>query len=149
MEYIVGTVMIVLLLFFLGMEWTQIVLLFFFAVGVAFGLLFLFFVFCAVVALASKPVSAEFSEIKRNNRGFVSPHYIAEGREYPNLFPCEVVLRDKLYIKGRTVRVRVNKALGVVLDKNAVYSIVFGLLASLVLAAVILGMLMPILEWIA
>lgn len=140
MEYIIGMLLICLLLFLLGMEWTHILILVLLVVGIGFAFLFFFFAFCLVLVVNSTRVEAVFTEIKLNSRGFISAHYLTEGKEYPNLFPCEVVMRSRLYVKDKPVRIRLNRKMGVVLDKNAVSSIYFGLAASLLTAIMIIGL---------
>ena len=53
------------------------------------------------------------------------------GREYPNLFPGDFVMRYKFYHKDMPVKVRLMRKAGVVFDKNAAGTILIGLAVSL------------------
>ena len=85
---------------------------------------------CAVVVL----VGASF--VKMNDEGrYPCAVYKVGNTEFKNLFPCEMVMRDKLYVPDREVKIRKCRILKAVLDKNAVITIIFGSIVFIPLSA--------------
>lgn len=118
------------------------------AAGIAVGLILLLmivlFLFFFTRLITSHKAEAEFTriDIKPNGR-FKVAFYNINGEEYPNVFPEEGFLEDKLYKKERKYRVFLNKK-GYVFDRFAVATCIIGfsisllILSAAVTAAVIL-----------
>lgn len=109
------------------------------AAGIAVGLILItmiiLFLFFFIKLIFSRKAEAEFSriDIKPNGR-FKVAFYIVEGKEYPNVFPEEGFLEDKLYRKDRKYRVFLNKK-GYVFDRFAVATCTIGFSISLLILA--------------
>ncbi len=129
MGAILGLLIILLMLFVLGVD-TGII------IGIVLGIaalavLFMlgFFVFSTVMLIGAKSCTAEFSRIDKSPKGhFDCAYYIVEGREYPNAFPCESVMRRHLYSQGRDEKVRLSEKHGFVFDRIAHIVCIAGLL---------------------
>lgn len=131
MEFLVGAVIIIILLLCLGADWGMIAMGIIGLIGLAVVLLAVFFLMCAAALLGAERVTAVFTELRGENRRFDAAYYLIDGREYPNLFPGEFVMRDKFYRKDKPVKVRLLRRAGVVFDKNAAWTIMVGLAVSL------------------
>ncbi|MGN1120123.1 MAG: hypothetical protein ACI4Q4_07175 [Oscillospiraceae bacterium] len=139
MEIIVGIVLCVILLLCAGAEWGFVVTLLLGAMGAALALLAAGFLVCIVLVLCSERVTAVFSEIReRENGGFPQVWYSVGEEQFPNAFPCEVVFRDKIYVRDKPVKVRLLRRLKLVFDKNAVAAMIVGVVFCTPSAAVIL-----------
>ncbi len=131
MELLVGAVVIIILLLCLGVDWGMIAMGIMGLIGLGMVILAVFFLMCAVALLCAESVTAVFTELRKDNRRFDVAYYMIGGREYPNLFPGEFVMRDKFYHKDKPVKLRLLRKAGVVFDKNAVGTILIGLAVSL------------------
>ena len=97
------------------------------------------FFLVSIVRLAlSKPCKGEFAEIRKNIKGnFETAFYSvenmenAENEEYPNIFPCEIIFRNRLYKKGKKVNLRMTRNHKVVFDKNAVITTLAGIVLGI------------------
>ena len=107
------------------------------AAGIAVGLILItmiiLFLFFFIKLIFSQKAEAEFSriDIKPNGR-FKVAFYNVDGKEYPNVFPEEGFLEDKLYRKDRKYRVFLNKK-GYVFDRFAVATCIIGFSISLLI----------------
>lgn len=126
-----GAAVIVVLLLCLGVDWGMIAMGIMGLIGLGMVLLAIFFLVCAAVLLGAERVMAFFSELRRGDRRFDVAYYIIDGREYPNLFPGEFVMRDRFYRRDKPVRVRLLRKAGVVFDRNAIGTVLVGLAVSL------------------
>lgn len=131
MELLVGAVVIIILLLCLGVDWGMIAMGIMGLIGLGMVILALFFLVCAAALLCAESVTAVFTDLRKDNRRFDVAYYMIGGREYPNLFPGEFVMRDKFYHKDKPVKLRLLRKAGVVFDKNAVGTILIGLAVSL------------------
>lgn len=131
MELLVGAFVIIILLLCLGVDWGMIAMGIMGLIGLGMVILAVFFIVCAAALLSSESVTAVFTELRRGNRRFDVAYYMIGGREYPNLFPGEFIMRDKFYHKDKPVKVRLLRKAGVVFDKNAAGTILVGLAVSL------------------
>ena len=131
MEFLIGAAVIIILLLCLGVDWGMIAMGIIGLIGLGIVLLAIFFLVCAAALMCAERVTAVFSELRGDNRRFDVAYYLIDGREYPNLFPGEFVMRDKFYRKDKPVRVKLLRKAGVVFDKNAMGTIYVGLAVSL------------------
>lgn len=109
------------------------------AVLIFVGLLTLLFVGFFIVAafrlMLSKKAKANFTKIdKRPNGKFNVAFYIAEGQEYPNIFPEEAVFRNKLYKKEKTYTVWIDRSRKFVFDRFAFATTVTGFIAAVAMS---------------
>jgi len=94
-----------------------------------------FFIFAAFRLMLSKKAKANFTKIdKRPNGKFNVAFYIADGQEYPNIFPEEAVFRNKLYKKEKTYTVWIDRSHKFVFDRFAFATTVTGFIAAAVMS---------------
>ncbi|MCR4779810.1 MAG: hypothetical protein K5876_01800 [Ruminiclostridium sp.] len=127
MDFLAGAAVIIVLLYILGFGLNLI------ASGIGVCLMAvtllceLFFIFCLVRLFMSKKVRGVYKRIGRKERGrFDTAFYEVDGRELPNIFPCEMAMRDKFYKKDKEITLRLGAGGKCVYDLNAVLSIVIG-----------------------
>lgn len=149
MSYILGILIILIAMLVIGVK-VEII------TGIIMGglmlinfLLLLFFTGCAVMLAGSKQKRAVFSRIEvrtgddSENKGkFDRACYLIDGREFPNAFPCEIVLKDKLYIPDKSVTVWLCEKKGFVFDRNAFAAVITGFFFFAVICTVMGVMLM-------
>ncbi len=130
--------MLVVLMLCLGFGWGDIALLGAGIVGIFIVLIGGFFAVCLVMLALSRRRSAVFVRLDENRR-FPCAVYRINGADVVNMFPCEMVMRDKLYIPEKEIKVlycRLNRS---AIDNNALLTIIFGstvFIPSAVFAAV-------------
>lgn len=125
MEYIVVIAVLVFLALLAGLT---VEVISFWALGLIVLMLIsfaAFFIYCTLVFAFSKSVVGRFVEIGEGKHHFDCAFYEINGSEYPNMFPCEVVMRSKIYCRDKDVRLRLcsNRF---VIDANALLTIIFG-----------------------
>lgn len=103
------------------------------ASGVVVGLMVttvmceVFFAFSLIRLLLSKKVSGVFTRIgKKEKWRFDTAFYEVDGAEIPNIFPCEMTMRDKFYKKDKEIKLRKGIGGKCVYDMNATLTIIFG-----------------------
>lgn len=69
-----------------------------------------------------KAVFVSFDEERR----FAVAVYSIGGEEVANLFPCEMIMRDKLYIPDKEISLLYCKPRRAAIDKNALITIIAG-----------------------
>ncbi len=146
MDILVGAVIIIVLLFCLGASVWDVMALGVLCLGGVLTAMALFFLFCAAVLFTTKRVKAEYLYIDKEKRGFPKAYYGVGDEVYPNVFPCEMVMRERIYKTGKPVFVRLQAGWHVVFDTNAIAAVVVGTLIcvpagaySVYLAAAFLG----------
>lgn len=136
MGALLGILIILLMLFVLGTDIHIIIGIILGILGLAVLFMLIFFLFCAVILMSSEKREAVFSRIGKSPRGnFDCAYYMVDGQEYPNAFPCEPVLRDKLYQTSGSATVRLSSGMKFVFDKKAMITFAAGLPASIILCA--------------
>lgn len=108
---------------------------------VIFGL----FVYSAVKLTGTKSVKGKFVRFGRaEGKKFDTAFYKVSDSEYPNVFPCEVVMRSKIYIPDKVCRLRYDGKRNEVFDLNAVCCVIFGLVLSSVSAVMMILFLLTV-----
>ncbi|MBQ8927019.1 MAG: hypothetical protein IJ055_01930 [Oscillospiraceae bacterium] len=97
MEIIIGAVIIIVLLLFLGVRPMTIIagIVVLFALGAV--LMTGFFAVSLVLMLLAKPVRVDFLRIEQNEGPGSHAVYRIGEREYDNAFPAEMILQDRIY----------------------------------------------------
>ena len=131
MELLVGAVVIISVPPRPRVDWGKIAMGTTGLIGLGTVNLALSFLVCDPALRCAESVTAVFTDLRKDNRRFDVAYYMIGGREYPNLFPGEFVMRDKFYHKDKPVKVRLLRKAGVVFDKNAAGTILIGLAVSL------------------
>lgn len=137
---VVGTVLLVLAVI-LGVDISVISSVIMLILSVSMLCIVGFFVVCAVRLAGSRRCEGRLSRIDKNPRyKFNSAFYTVDGVEYPNVFPCEIVMKKYLYDPEKTSRLRLDMKHGVVFDGNALACVAAGLIlgtASLIMVCCI------------
>ena len=136
MEIILGIVVIVLLLLCLGAELGLIAMIF---VGILCGAVLLmlgFFLFSAVRIMTCRKKEAVFCKTEKfPGTKFDRAVYSVEGQECACVFPCEAVMRSRIYRSDKAVNVYYSEKKKYVYDKNAAITVFAGLLSCMALTA--------------
>lgn len=125
MEFLIGYVLIAVILLCMGFELVQIGMFTLALVGVFIVLIGVFFAMCVVFLILSRPVKAVFTEFDEQRRYPVAIYKI-NGEDVPNMFPCEMIMRDKLYVQGKEIRLLYCKPRRAAIDKNALITMIVG-----------------------
>ena len=125
MEFVIGFALIAILMLFLGFGLSDIALLIIGIVCVGVIMTAGFFVVSIVLLAVSRRVTARFSRFDEESRFPVAVYKVGD-EELPNMFPREMVMRDKLYVPDKDVSVMYCRLRHAVFDKNAVITIVSG-----------------------
>lgn len=137
MEYLIVLALLAIILFCLGFSLGDVLIMI--AVLLCVGIVFVgaFFVFSLVVLIASREVTASF--VKMNDDGrYPCAVYKVGNSEVKNLFPSEMIMKDKLYVPEKEIKIRRCVFFKAALDKNAVITIVFGSVVFIPLSAVVI-----------
>ncbi len=140
MEFLLVFALIVILMLCVGFGWGDILMLVLLVIAALTVLIGCFFLVCLALLLSSKKKRGVFSKMNEEGR-FPCAVYDIDGGEFPNVFPCEMILRDKLYVPGRTVTLHYIKFRRAVIDKNAFITIIAGSAVFIPLSVVAVNML--------
>lgn len=135
MEFLLVFAMIAIIMLLLGFGAGDIIMLATYIIAVLVLLTGVFFVISLVFLMFTKRKRGVFSKINDEGR-FPHAVYEIDGEEFPNIFPCEMVMRDKLYVPEKTVTLFYSKPRRAVIDKNAFITIIAGSVVFIPLAAV-------------
>ena len=138
MEFLLGLAIIVIILLILGFGPDVIILGAVILLGALTALTEIFFLYCDVRLIFSKRRSAVFTRIAKHGKAkYESAFYMTEAGELPNIFPCEVIMRNRLYDPEKTVKVHIDAGKRFVYDRNALLTILFGTLLGALLCFLI------------
>lgn len=125
MEFLIVYVMIAVIMLLMGFELMHIGILTLLMIGVGIVLIGAFFAVCLVFLMMSKRKSAMFVSINEERR-FPVAVYKIDGEDVPNMFPCEMIMRDKLYIPDKEIKILYCKPRRSAIDKNALITMIAG-----------------------
>lgn len=125
MEFLIGYVLIAVILLCMGFEFVQIGMFTLVIVGVFVVLIGAFFAVCVAFLIMSRRTSAVFTAFDEE-RKFPVAIYRINGKDVPNMFPCEMIMRDKLYVPGKEIRLLYCKPRRAAIDKNALITMIAG-----------------------
>lgn len=140
MEFVLGYVIIAIVLICMGFSIAQIGILTLMLMGVVVILIGAFFVVSLVMLAMSRRRSAVFSHIDEEQR-FPVAVYTIDGEEVRNLFPCEMIMRGKLYVPDKQINLLYCKPRKATIDKNALVTIIAGS-AVFIPSAVFVGIML-------
>lgn len=100
MEYVIGFGLAALIMLCLGFSLADVGMLLVWILAAIIVLTALFFTVCLFFLVASKPVKAEFLRFDDTKR-FPAAVYRVDGEERRNVFPCEMMLKKKLYVEEK------------------------------------------------
>ena len=125
MDFLVGGAMVVIIMLCIGFGWGDIAVLGFTVVGAFIVLIGGFFAVCLVMLAMSKRRTAVFTEFSEERR-FPCAVYRIDGADVPNVFPCEMVMRGKLYVPDKEIKVLYCRPFRSAIDNNALLTIILG-----------------------
>jgi len=138
MDFVIGGALIIVLLLCLGFGWGDIALLGFGIVGILIVLIGCFFAVCLAMLALSRRKAAVFVKFSEERR-FPCAVYSIDGKDVLNVFPCEMVMRSRLYVPEKGIKVLYCRPLRLAVDNNALLTIILGsviFIPSAVFAAV-------------
>lgn len=131
MEALIILVIIIALLVIAGISAEVIMLGIMCLMALGMLLLFVFFAFCIIRLIKCEKTYGRLAKVEKHPKfGYSTPHYEISGDVYENVFPCEVVMKNRLYAEGRICKLRLDRKRGKVFDGNAAISSVAGLFLS-------------------
>lgn len=125
MEFLIGYALIALIMLCMGFQLVQIGILTLILLGVLVVLIGVFFAVCVVFLAMSRRKKAVFIEFDED-RKFPVAVYKIDCEDVPNMFPCEMIMRDKLYVPGKEIRVLYCKPRRAAIDSNALITMIAG-----------------------
>lgn len=125
MQYLIGTALIIIIMLCIGFGWADIAMLGFAVAGAFMVLLGGFFAVCLVFIAISRRKKAVFVRFGEERR-FPCAVYRIDGADVPNMFPCEMIMRGKLYVPGKEIRLLYCRPIRSAIDGNALASMIFG-----------------------
>lgn len=143
MESILILLIVLIIMFILGVDTGIIIGTVLAAAGLLLVGMFLLFAVSGIIMAGSEKTTAHFSGIDKSPLGrFDCAYYSIDGKEYPNAFPSEPVMKDKLYPADRELSVRFFRKKGYVFDKTAGVIIIVGIIGCTALLTIICGALL-------
>ena len=143
MEFVIIATVVLVLAICLGADFVIVPIMFIVFLVVLLLVIFGFFVYSAVKLTGTKSVKGKFVRFGRaEGKKFDTAFYKVS--EYLNVFPCEVVMRSKIYIPDKVCRLRYDGKRNEVFDLNAVCCVIFGLVLSSVSAVMMIFFLLTV-----
>lgn len=125
MEFIIGYVMVAVVMLAMGFQLVHIGIMTLLLIGVFIVLIGAFFAVCLVFLAMSRKKTAVFVSIDEEPR-FPVAVYKIDGEDVPNMFPCEMIMRKKLYVPDKEIRILYCKPRRSAIDKNAFVTMIAG-----------------------
>ncbi len=125
MEYVIGFGLVAVIMLCLGFDLSDVGMLLVVILGAVIILTGAFFAAALFLLITSKPEKAEFVRLDDSKR-FPAAVYSVCGKEFRNIFPGETIMKDKLYREGTQKRVLKSRIFSLVIDGNALATIIIG-----------------------
>ena len=149
MEILIIAVVIIVLALIMGVSVELITAVVLSIAGLLTLLMLVFFIYSFARLLRTKGCEGTVAGLREHERyKYPWAWYRVGEKEYRNVFPSEVILRDRLYPVGKLCRLRINEKQGVVYDRNALLCIVIGLALSAILLVTVADQLTGVLQLI-
>lgn len=129
-EYVIGFGLVAVIMLCLGFTLADVGMLLVWILAAVIVLTALFFTVCLFFLVTSKPAKAEFLRLDDSKR-FPAAVYRVDDEERRNVFPCETVMKKKLYVEGKKKRALKSRIFGFVIDGNALATIILGACVSI------------------
>ena len=142
MEFVIIATVVLVLAMCLGADFVIVPIMLIVFLVVLLLVIFGLFVYSAVKLTGTKSVKVRFG--RAEGKKFDTAFYKVSDSEYPNVFPCEVVMRSKIYIPDKVCRLRYDGKRNEVFDLNAVCCVIFGLVLSSVSAGMMILFLLTV-----
>ncbi|MDE6728285.1 MAG: hypothetical protein K2J80_10165 [Oscillospiraceae bacterium] len=125
MEFLIGYILIAVIMLCMGFKLVQIGMFTLVLMGVLVVLIGVFFAVCLVFIAMSRRKTAVFTAFDENHRFSVAVYRI-DGEEVPNMFPSEMIMRNKLYVPEKEIRLLYCKPRRAAIDGNALVTMIAG-----------------------
>ena len=145
MEFVIIAAVVLVLALCLGADFVIVPIMLMVFLIVLLLAIFGFFVYSAVRLAGTKSTIGMFVRIGRaDGKKFDTAFYKVGENEYPNVFPCEVVMRSKIYVPHKVYKLRFDSRYNEVFDLNAVCCVILGLVLSSVSAVMMILFLLTV-----
>lgn len=145
MEFVIISAVVLVLALCLGADFAIVPIMLMVFLIVLLLAIFGFFLYSAVRLAGKKSMKGRFVSIGRAvGKKFDTAFYKVGDSEYPNVFPCEVVMRSKIYIPDKVCKLRFDSRYNDVFDLNAVCCVILGLVLSSVSAVMMILFLLTV-----
>ena len=141
MEFIIGYVMIAVIMLCMGFQLVHIAIMTLIIIAVGIILIGAFFAVCLVFLAMSKRKTAVFVSFNEEPRYPVAVYRI-DGEDVPNMFPCEMIMRKKIYVPDKEIKILYCKPRRAAIDKNAFVTMIAG--SALFIPAAVFSLMMLI-----
>lgn len=132
MEIIIIIAVIVVLCLMLGVKKIYLVFAALALIALAYAATVILLSFFFVVMITSKKRTASFSRIDQSPRSrFKVAWYTADGKEYPNIFPEEGFMQNKLYRSDKECTVLLSRNQKYVFDKFSAATCTIGFILGI------------------
>lgn len=125
MEFLLGFALMIILMLLMGFGIADIAVIVLGLVGLLIVFIGLFFLVCLIMLIFTDRTRGAFVEFNEDGR-FPCAVYDIGGERVKNLFPCEMIMRGRLYVPGREIKLLYFKPRRFALDKNALLTIIIG-----------------------
>ena len=125
MEFLIVFAMFVIIMLLLGLGAWEIIMLATNVITVLILLTGAFFALSLIMLIFSRKKRGVFTRINDEGR-FPVAVYEIDGEEFRNVFPCEMVMRGKLYVPEKAVTLFLCRFRRLVIDRNALVTIIAG-----------------------
>ena len=145
MEFVIIAAVVLVLALCLGADIAIVPIMLTVFLIVLLLVIFGFFIYSAVRLAGTKSMKGKFVRIGRaEGKKFDIAFYKIGENEFPNVFPCEVVMRSKIYIPDKVCKLRFDSRNNEVFDLNAVCCVILGLILSSVSSVMMILFLLTV-----
>ncbi len=139
MEAVLAVIIIAILCLCFGVSTDIIMLGFTILAGIILLALLLLFTYSVLCLIFSRKTEADFLRFDKSPKGgYKAAYYLAEGKEYPCIFPCESIVFRRYYQNGRKHTVRISRIRFCVFDIFACITSILGLIFSSALTGAVI-----------
>lgn len=141
MDFLMGYIMVAVIMLCMGFSLIHVGIMTLLLIGVFIVLIGAFFAVCLVLLFFSRKARGVFVSINEEKR-FPVAVYKINGEEILNLFPCEMIMKNRLYVPEKEISLLYCKPRRAAIDKNALVTVIVGsviFIPSAVFAAIVIA----------
>lgn len=132
MELLIILITLLVLALILGINLSVLMLGIMFLLILTLLFIVIFFTVCALWLAGSEKQNGTLVKLDKNPKfKYKSAFYNINGEEFPNVFPCEIILKKNIYKYDKSCVLRLNKKKKVVFDGNAYACVITGLVLGI------------------
>lgn len=137
----IGYVMIAAIMLCMGFQLVHIGIITLMILAAGIVLIGAFFTVCLVFLIMSKRRTAAFVSFNEEGRYPIAVYRI-DGENVPNMFPCEMIMRKKIYVPDKEIQILYCKPRRSAIDKNALMTMIAG--SAVFIPAAVFSLIMMI-----